>query len=197
MKQKLFSMPYFLVIAAIMLLVSCKKGDTGPAGPQGPAGTAGTPGSAGPAGPAGPAGTANVVYSEWLTVAFNAQTDPARYSANITAPKLVDSILTKGEIKVYLNYGTAASADVVPLPIFDPIYYTPALTLYPDFVVGKIVLTSNRNMGTFNNASGEKVYQYRYILIPGGTTAGRAATGGKTIDWNNYKEVQAYLGLKD
>jgi hypothetical protein len=32
------------------------------------------------------------------------------------------------------------------------------------------------------------------ILIPGGTSGGRMAN---TINWNNYKEVQAYLGLKD
>ncbi len=191
MKQKIFAMPYYLVIAVIMILASCKKGDTGPEGPQGPAGTPGV------SGPAGPAGAANVIYSEWLTVDYNAQTDPARYSANILAPKLVDSILTKGEIKVYFNYGTATNADVVALPIFDPIYYTPALTLYPDFLVGKIILTTNNaTMGTYDE-NGQKYYQYRYILIPGGTTAGRAANGEKTIDWNNYKEVQQYLGLKD
>ncbi len=36
-------------------------------------------------------------------------------------------------------------------------------------------------------------YQYRYILIPGGTSARMA----KSINWNDYKAVQAYLGLKD
>ena len=34
---------------------------------------------------------------------------------------------------------------------------------------------------------------FRYILIPGGTTARTA----KIIDWNNYAAVKAYLGLKD
>ena len=191
MKQKILTMPYYLVIAAIMLLASCKKGDTGPAGAPGAPGAPGTP---------GPAGTANIIYSGWFNVAFNAEVasngDTIRFVSNIPVPKLVDSILSKGEIKVYLNYGTPSQPDVLPLPYFDPLYYDPAVVLNPDFFPGSIALSSNYNMGTFDE-NGEKRFQYRYILIPGGTAAGRAAAGGKTIDWNNYKEVQAYLGLKD
>ena len=97
---------------------------------------------------------------------------------------------------MYFNYLTAADPDVIPLPYFDPIYFNPALVINPDFLPGKIILSSNYNVGTFDE-NGAKRYQYRYILIPGGTTAGRAAPGEKAIDWNNYKEVQQYLGLKD
>ncbi len=175
-----------------MLLASCKKGDTGPAGAQGPAGPPGTPGTPGTI---GPIGTANVIYTDWFDLAYNAEVDPVKFIANIPAPKLVDSIISKGEIKVYLNSGSPTLPDVVPLPYYDPFYFTPAAVINPTFLPGKIILTSNRNMGTFNQ-DGEKRFQYRYILIPG-ATAGRAAQGGKTIDWNNYKEVQAYLGLKD
>lgn len=196
MKQKIFAMPYYVVIAVIMLLASCKKGDTGPAGPQGTAGAAGTPGAPGTT---GPAGTANVIYTNWFNVDYNTLTAPngdtIRFFATIPAPKLVDSILARGEIKVFFNYGKPSAPDVIPLPYYDPIYFNPAVVINPDFFPALIYLTSNRNMGTFDE-NGEKRYQYRYILIPGGT-AGRAAPGGKTIDWNNYKEVQAYLGLKD
>lgn len=192
MKQKIFTMPCYLVIAAIMLLASCKKGDTGPAGAPGPAGPAGPPGTT------GPVGTANVIYSGWFNLDYNAETvngDTVRFVANIQAPKLVDSILSKGEIKVYFNFRTPSNPDVIPLPYFDPLYFDPPIVLNPDYFPGLIVLTSNYNMGTFDE-NGEKRFQYRYILIPGGTAA-RTAPGGKTIDWNNYKEVQAYLGLKD
>ena len=196
MKQKIFSMPFCLVIAVIILLASCKKGDTGPAGAAGPTGPAGAPG---PTGPAGPAGAANVFYSAWLNVAYNADTaangDTLRFVANIPATKLVDSILSKGEIKVYFNYRTPSDPDVIPLPYFDPIYFDPAVVLNPDFLPGLIILSSNYNMGTFDE-NNEKRFQYRYILIPGGTAA-KPAPGEKAIDWNNYKEVQAYLGLKD
>lgn len=190
MKQKIFAMPYYLVIGVIMLLASCKKGDTGPAG------AAGTPGAPGTT---GPAGTANVIYTDWFNVDYNALTAPngdtIRFIATIAAPKLVDSILARGEIKVFFNYGKPSAPDVRPLPYYDPIYFSPAVVINPDFFPALIRLSSNSNMGTFDE-SGEKRFQYRYILIPGGT-AGRAAPGGKTIDWNNYKEVQAYLGLKD
>ena len=184
MKQKFLALSAYLAITVIMLLSSCKKGDTGPAGDTGQP---------------GPAGSANVIYSPWFNVDYNAVTvggDTVRFVAYFSAPKLVDSIISKGEIKVYFNLQTPSNPDVVPLPYFDPIYFDPPVVLNPDFVPGKITLTSNYNMGTFDE-NGEKRYQYRYILIPGGITAGRPATGGKTIDWNNYKEVQAYLGLED
>lgn len=192
MKQKIFTIPCYLVIIVTMLLASCKKGDTGPAGATGPAGPAGAPG------PTGPAGTSNVIYSAWFNLDYNPEIDngdTVRFNANIQAPKLVDSILSKGEIKVYFNFRTPSNPDVIPLPYFDPIYFNPAIVINPDYFPGLIFLTSNYNMGTFDE-NGEKRFQYRYILIPGGTAA-RPAPGGKTIDWNNYKEVQAYLGLKD
>jgi hypothetical protein len=181
MKQRILAMPYYLAIAVMMLLVSCKKGDTGPAGP------------------AGPAGAANVIYTDWFNLDYNAVTGPngdtIRFVASHPAPKLVDSIIARGEIKVYLNRGTPTQPLVVTLPYSDPIYFDPPVVVNPEFFPGLITITSNYNMGTFDE-NAEKRYQYRYILIPGGT-AGRAAPGGKTVDWNNYKEVQAYLGLKD
>ena len=84
---------------------------------------------------------------------------------------------------------------MIPLPYFDPIYYNPAAAVNPDFVPGLIYVTSHYNMGTFDD-DGKKRFQYKYVLIRG-RTAARTAPGGKTIDWNNYKEVQAYLGLTD
>ena len=123
MKQKSFAMSYYLVVGAIMLLTSCKKGDTGPAG---------APGPAGPPGTTGPVGAANVIYSGWFNLDYNPETengDTVRFVATITAPKLVDSILSKGEIKVYFNFRTPSNPDVRPLPYFDPIYYNPAYIL--------------------------------------------------------------------
>ncbi|MFC0774617.1 hypothetical protein [Terrimonas alba] len=202
MKLKIFAIPYCLVIAALLIFSSCKKGDTGPAGPAGPAGAQGPAGAAGLPGAQGPAGTANVIYSAWTDVAYDAITDTngtvidtVAWIAGINAPKLVDSILQRGEVKVYLNAGTAASPAVFPLPMFDIFALLGVFNINLYFTEGAINLYSDEDASTFTD-SGEKVFQYRYILIPGGT-AGRTAPGGKTIDWNNYKEVQAYLGLKD
>lgn len=203
MRLKFASIPFVFFLSLTVILTSCgKDGDTGPigpAGPQGPPGTPGAPGVPGAPGPAGAPGTANVIYSEWLDVAYgwniNSNGDTLGLAAEIEAPKLVDSILSKGEIKVFLNLGSVDNPDVVPLPFFDPIYFQPAVIINPDYFVGTILLSSNFNMGTFENA-GVKYFQYRYILIPGGT-AGRPAAGGKTVDWNDYKQVQQHLGLTD
>ncbi len=190
-----------LLLAASVLYVACsKEGPAGPAGPEGPTGANGANGAAGPAGPQGEPGTANVIYSEWLDVIFepdtftNTQLTPPRldtfgYFANIEAAKLDANILNTGEIKVYVNMGTADEPNVVPLPYYD-VYFN--LNILVNLGVGNIALYSNGDVGTATD-NGAKVFQYRYILIPGGTAARMA----KSVNWNDYKAVKAYLKLKD
>ncbi|HKO80922.1 MAG TPA: hypothetical protein VJU78_11030, partial [Chitinophagaceae bacterium] len=115
--------------------------------------------------------------------------------AEIPAPKLVDSILDKGTIKVYLNMGSDStnSQIVVPLPILD-ILLTGAI-INPYFTTQLITLVSTDDVSSVED-NGNHYFQYRYVLIPGGSAA-RPGPNGKTVDWNNYKEVQQYLGLKD
>jgi hypothetical protein len=188
MRKKIHFLPYILSMAMVMILFSCKKGDTGPAGPAGPTGAAGSAGASGPAGPAGAAGTANVIYSNWIdTATWKADTihngsviDTLGYYANIRAPKLDTAILNRGEIKVYVNANTTASPVVFPLPYDDG-----SLFISPVFFTNTIQLYSNAKLTGV---------PFRYILIPGGTPSGRMANA---INWNNYSEVQKYLGLKD
>jgi hypothetical protein len=177
----------FLVICFSMLLgsfiMSCEKeGPAGPEGPQGPQGTPGSAGAAGPTGPAGPAGTANVIYSNWLDVVFEEDTVDGGWFAEIAAPKLDSAMLATGEIKVYVNAGTPADPVVLTLPY--------AQEILPIFVKGFIVLSAADDYSTFLN-QGQKRWQYRYILIPGGTKG----QNGLKIDWDNYKQVQAKLGI--
>jgi len=195
-----FTRPFYFLIAFSILLVSCtKEGPTGPAGAAGPAGPAGPTGAAGAPGAQGNPGTANVIYSAWLDIAYTAitatdssgtRTDTLGWNATIPAPQLVDSILSKGTIKVYLNLGSADTATVVSLP------YTTfsGILINPYFSIGEIALVSNVDGGSYTEA-GKKYLQYRYVLIPGGTAAGRKPTG--SINWSNYTEVKKYLGLKD
>jgi hypothetical protein len=186
MKKAIPFLPYTLCVAVVLLVVSCSK--SGDAGPAGPAGAAGAAGPAGPAGTAGAAGTANVIYSSWIdTAIFIADTihtgtiiDTIGYFTNLNVPKLDLDMLNKGEIKVYVNAVNATAPLVFPLPyndgslFIDPIFYLNTIQLYSNADLTDIVLV-------------------RYILIPGGTPARSA----KSIDWNNYKEVQKYLGLTD
>ncbi len=199
MSKTLHFLPYILGMALVMAVFSCKKGDPGPAGPAGPAGPQGP---AGASGPAGQPGTANVIYSAWLDVTYtpikdtDATTgviDTVAWVSQINAPGITNAILTSGEIKVYLNVGSAAQPAVFPLPITDLYALTGVLNINLYFTLQKINLYATDDASTFTS-SGTKVWQYRYILIPGGTSGGRMA---KSIDWNNYAEVQKYLGLKD
>jgi hypothetical protein len=183
------------LVLITFIFTQCQKGDAGPAGAAGPAGPAGPSGSTGPK---GDTGTANVIYSPWLDVTYAADTvhngasiDTVGFYATITALKLTNAILTNGEIKVYLNLQTAATPDIVPLPYYD--VYT-NININPDFSLQKIFLYSDINASTFTS-SGQKLLQYRYILIPGSVPSGRLAK--PAVDWNNYNEVKAYLGLTD
>ncbi len=201
-----FSTSLYLLLALPLFFSSCSKdGPTGPAGPQGPAGPTGAAGAAGTAGTAGAQGapgTANVIYSNWLDVAYQADTatnpttgkiDTFSYSAVIPAPQLVDSILNKGEIKVYFNAGSdsAGSQAIFPLPIYEAFYFGIIINTF--YAPQSITLTATGNASSFTN-NGNHYFQYRYILIPGGTAAGRKPNG---VNWNNYAEVKKYLGLKD
>src|SRR5688500_18846023 len=161
-----------IILAITLLFASCQKGDVGPAGPPGPAGPAGAngsngaPGTPGAPGPKGDTGTANVIYSEWLDVTFEGS-DSTGWFAEIAAPKLVDSILNKGEIKVYLNVGSdsADSQLVMTLPIFD-VFLTGAI-INPYYSRQLITLVSTGDASSFID-NGNHYFQYRYILIPGG-----------------------------
>ena len=190
MKLRLFLIPSIFTLAIMFIITSCSK--DGPAGATGPAGPAGPAGGSGTAGAAGPAGTANVIYSDWLNVTFEGS-PAAGWADTIPAPKLVDSILSKGEIKVYWNSGSDSTGGqlIFPLPIVDNFIVGIDINAY--FKLQNIILRSTADVGSYVLRN-YNYSQFRYILIPGGTKAGR---GVKTIDWNNYKEVQQYLGLKD
>jgi hypothetical protein len=194
MKLK-FSTPFYLLIALALFIVSCAKtGPTGPAGATGPQGPAGPAGPAGAPGAQGNPGTANVIYSDWIdTVTFRG-TDSTGWVAGISAPQLVDSILNRGEIKVYLNYGSDSADNqfITPLPVTD--IFVLGAYINPYFSPQYITLAATTDASSFTLRT-YHYFRYRYILIPGGTAAGRKPTGG--INWNNYAEVKKYLGLKD
>lgn len=193
MKPKLYSYLAIGLFAAIFVF-SCKKGDTGPAGPAGAAGAAGP---AGPQGPKGDSATANVTYSAWTDVTYTLFTAPDTVVAGkidtlggiakIVAPKLTADILTKGEIKVYINLGTAANPDVFPLPYVG----FNGVLISPDFIVDTIYLTTNIGYAGTTTQNGVKSQQYRYILIPGT----QPAIANPAVKWNDYNSVKSYFNL--
>jgi len=202
MKQKNLALILILIFTSTVIIFSCSKG---PAGATGATGAAGPQGPAGPTGSTGATGTANVIYSPWLTVTYGPLGDTTMI-ANIPVPKLSDSIINFGDVKVYINLGSDApgGALVSPLPLNDPFFFTDTssspitLIINPYYYADTIVLVSNYDVST-QASGGYNYYQYRYILIPGGTSTLPATINGtkKPINWNDYNEVKAYLGLKD
>lgn len=200
--KKIFS-SIALCMLVMVLFVSCsKEGPAGATGPAGPAGAAGAAGPAGPAGVPGAAGTANVIYSAWLDVSYAIDTiittvtpqgtfRDTSYYALIPAPKLTADLLNRGDVKIYWNQNTATNPVVVPLPFFNG-----GVIINPFFFInqagaGTIELDANANFSTGTLTGNIKYFQYRYILIPGGTTA------RNMIDWNDYNAVKAYLKIPD
>ena len=173
---------YILSVALVIGVVSCSK--DGPAGPAGATGPAGPQGPAGSQGPAGQAGTANVIYSDWTdTLTYGLLGAPDTIAGALLAPALTVDILNKGEVKVYANLNTTADPFVVPLPLYGGFFLGDGGFVEPVFFINAIDIITNRN---FDGVP------LRYILIPGGSHARMAK-----INWDNYNEVKAYLGLKD
>ena len=185
MRKNLRLLSHIFTTALVVGIVSCSK--EGPAGPAGAAGPAGPAGAAGSQGPAGAAGTTNVLYSDWIdtttwiadTVHNGVTIDTLGYFADLDVPALDITILNRGEIKVYMNLSNDPTFPVIlPLP-----FNNGSVFVNPVFLPNIIELSSNADL---------TAVPFRYILIPGGTHARMAK-----INWNNYNEVKAYLGLKD
>jgi hypothetical protein len=167
---------------SLAILTSCQKeGKTGPVGP------AGTTGPAGSQGPKGDTGVANVIYSQWLDVAFVPNTDSSNWNAVIPAPKLTNEILNQGEIKVYVNFNTPADPIVFPLP-----YINGGVIISPLFFKDTIALLSTVDASTLIDPAG-KFFQYRYVLIPGAVLAMKP----DHVNLDNYLELKKYLKLEN
>lgn len=174
------------LLAATVLIGACKKGDPGPPGEKG---DKGDPGAQGATGSKGDPGTANVLYSDWLDLGYSVDQATGVFFTQIDEAKVTDDLLSKGEIKVYINLGSAAQKIVSPLP-----FVSGDVQITPGYAPGLIELDANVDASTVTDpASGKKFRQYRYVLIPGGAHVRM----DKQINWNNYEEVKNYLGLKD
>jgi hypothetical protein len=181
--KHVFSISCAALLSLVLLATGCKKGDEGPAGPAGPAGPNG------PQGPKGDTGVANVIYSGWLDATYDAVTNQAGdtlyyYEEDIPAPKLTSQMLNTGELKVYMNAGTAAQPFIIALPF--------GYEIIPFFEVGNIYLQAADDYSTFiPTGTTAKRNQYRYVLIPGGVPARSG------LDLNDYAKVKEAFKIPD
>ena len=186
------------IISAVIFMNGCKaeKGEVGPIGPigatgangaigatgatggTGATGATGAKGDKGDTGATGATGTANVIYSDWTNVTFAGS--GTSYIANVTAPKLTQDILDKGNVNIYWKIGTS----VYYIP-YVQVIGTTTYTVFQILTVGNIKLTAS-----YAGITGTAI---RYVIIPGGVAGGRKAA----IDYSNYEEVKKYYNLKD
>jgi hypothetical protein len=159
LKQLAYALFFLLMVP--VLIVSCKKGDTGPAGATGATGPAGPTGTTGAT---GATGSANVVYSAWAYATNFRDTTIDGSSLNVgdlAAPVLVDSILQQGLVLVYFTYG----AGVFPLPYTS---YAGAKLSTMSFLPrnGNLLIT-RFTADNSNSIKLSSLLQYRYVIIPG------------------------------
>jgi hypothetical protein len=170
-----------ILVAVLISFSSCSK-----EGPAGATGATGANGATGATGPQGPAGVSNIIYSAWTdTISAWYYTSPTTTDTVWTpweVPALTADILNKGDVRVYVNFNTAADPVIKPLPFYD------GNGGYIDYLAGTGVIQLETN---YPGIPGN--FSFRYVLIPGGTAA-RKASG---IDWNDYNAVKKYLNLKD
>ena len=182
MKKMSWGRFFVVVLSASMLFTACSKKD-------------------GKDGAQGPAGTANVIYSAWQDVTFAINSNQTAYVGVIAAPKIVDSIVQKGDVKVFMTVNPAglalsAGTTVTPLP-YTLAFFTNDSTsvvysVYPVVQAGKISLIGNYDFSTYTSTTDSKKYwQYRYVVIPPGVSARSA------VDWNDYAQVKEYFHLQD
>lgn len=184
-----------LIIAIpVLLIFSCKKGDTGPAGP------------AGPAGPTGPTGAPNVIYSAWFTAApWTKDTVFDVYGFNYTkaAADITQNILDSGTVITFgklAGYNTLVwpTGQVAQLPIVINYKFSSGGITYTDTwsalaTAGKLKIKFVDDQNYYGSIA--TAHQFRYILIPGGQKSTAAAkqgaisANGKRISAEDFNEV--------
>ncbi len=174
--KKIFSFAVFSAITCMLLMSSCRKGDTGPAGPAGPAGSNGV---------AGPTGSANVIYSNWIMTGnwvkstTSNGSGKATFYFDVASSDLTQDILDKGTVLVYaVFYNDPDGSGIVKL--LPSIYYDGGGAgfqyrfQYGLFLNKVRIICDVVPFGT--PATSNKV---RVVIIPGGVSGvitGRSAT---------------------
>ncbi|RAJ87656.1 hypothetical protein CLV59_101417 [Chitinophaga dinghuensis] len=165
--KKFFSFVVFPAIACIMLLGSCKKGDTGPSGP------------------AGPAGNANVIYSNWIQTSnwvkstTSVGSGKVTYYFDVASNDLTQDILDKGTVLVYaVLYNDPDGVGIAKL--LPSIYYDggSAGTQYR-FQYGLFLNKVRIICDVVPNGIPATSNKVRVVIIPGGVSGvitGRSAT---------------------
>jgi hypothetical protein len=179
-KSILFALP----VLALALLIGCE----GEQGPKGDPGEQGEQGIQGVKGDQGDPGTANVIYSEWATL-DGVWRDTSMFGGSfkvnhLMAADVTEDIMDNGVVLCYASYASS----VTPLPYTNS-SYTMSFQLDP----GKVLFTTIKPDLT-GGVELINTMEFRYIIIPGGTAATKAA-----VDYNSmsYSEVCSMFDIPE
>jgi len=158
-------------------------------------GPKGDQGEQGVQGPDGPPGTANVIFSDWME--FDAANWSDAYSFYgqmrrdypVAVSQIDEDMIDMGSVMVYARF-SGAFESVFALPAILPL--GPGDNVLEFYLeLGSIILSmhnlpdSTVDPGTFGTGN-----EFRYVLIPGGVAATKAA-----LDLKDYYSVMAYYGI--
>jgi hypothetical protein len=179
--KHVFSVFSVACVVAFTLFLSttnsaCKKGDKGDKGDT---------------------GTANVQFSNWFDVTFapakNTNGDTVAWTATVNAPAITKTVLDSGTVKLYVNAGTATNPAIFPVPFTDIYALSGVQNLNVYYTVGKINMYASEDASTFTS-SGNKSWQYRYVVIPGSKNIGGRASTNSAANVD-YDEITGRYGI--
>ena len=145
-------------------------------------------------GPAGPAGTANVIYSNWVTPSSYAASGSNFHYQTIfnDSKEIYNAAMNGGVVLVYWNQPNNGNS-VLQLNI------TWSQGLYMEYSMPNNGVTSDIDIATnqpnYNGIGATD--RFRYIIIPGGTTATTGKQAQPDLKKMSYAEVCQYCQIPE
>ncbi len=180
----------FFLLLLLVVLQSCKKGDTGPAGPQGATGAQGQQGPAGQNGADGQDGNANVFSTTWdVPVGAWVQSNPIYY-ADITDYNITQDILDNGSVQVFMESPTLAGAwlNMPWTEITTSAYFTQWNFAYNLNVVRISKQDSD------NTQTGLPTSTRRFKIV---TIESYAMEANPDVNWQDYQQIKETFELEN
>lgn len=181
-----------ITFLAIGLTSAACEGPTGSDGPQGPQGEQGPEG---PQGPQGETGTANVIYSDWMNIAWNLVDGPTRKHMYVEESRVVEEeFMATGTLLMYLKLETPEDIVIAALPFTnrtDNLFYVIGKAASGEGLEGIIMVLVATDSSTPVQSDWND-YQVRYVMIPGGVPAKM-----KDDFLKDYEAVKEYYGIPD
>ena len=164
MKKSITTSSAFAIVAIAVALTfsACKKGDTGPAGKDGKDGNANV------------IGTNNVTISSWSSGGTN-------WTATITVAGITQSIIDKGSVSVFVQYGS----DWWSMPDING-----KNSMQYGFGVGYVNLLNQNSDGTLPTNPGSKTFRVVFI-------SASAKEANPNVNWQDYNQVKQLMHLAD